>query len=80
MTQKEQIGFVISNKSKKTINVIVQRRYTDFKYRKVLIKSKSYMVNDPQEEAKIGDLVLIQNCRPISHRKSWKLIKIFNQF
>jgi len=76
MIKTKYIGVVVSNKSKKTIIVIIQRRYQDLIYKKVLIKSKRYMVHDEKMLAKIGDIVTIKECAPKSHCKKWELIEI----
>jgi small subunit ribosomal protein S17 len=76
MTKKERIGIVVSNKSQKTIVVVIQRRYQHPKYAKTLIKSKRYMAHDENNEAKSGDLVLLEESIPISRCKKWNLKKI----
>lgn len=76
MVAKERIGVVVSNKPEKTIVVVIQRRYQHPKYGKTLIKSKRYMAHDENNEAKSGDLVLLQECPPISRCKKWNLKKV----
>ncbi len=76
MVGKERIGVVVSNKPEKTIVVVIQRRYQHPKYGKTLIKSKRYMAHDENNEAKSGDLVLLQECPPISRCKKWNLKKV----
>jgi small subunit ribosomal protein S17 len=80
MVQKQRIGIVVSNKCEKTIVVVIQRRYQHSKYGKILIKSKRYMAHDDKNEAKSGDLVLIQESAPISRCKKWKLKKIIKNY
>jgi small subunit ribosomal protein S17 len=46
-------------------------------YSKTLIKTKKYLAHDELEECNIGDQVLVEECRPLSKRKRWKLIKFF---
>ena len=60
MVAKERIGIVVSSKPNKSIVVVIQRRYQDPKYGKTLIQTKRYMAHDEQNEAKSGDLVLLQ--------------------
>ena len=79
MPVKEQVGVVISNQMQKTIVVKVENRYPHPLYRKTMIKTKKYLAHDELEECKIGDQVLVQECRPLSKRKSWKLVKIITQ-
>lgn len=76
MVTKERLGIVVSNKAQKTIVVVIQRRYQHSKYGKTLIKSKRYMAHDENNEAKSGDIVLIQETAPISRCKKWSLKKI----
>lgn len=76
MVQKERLGIVVSHKPEKTIVVIIQRRYQHPKYGKILIKSKRYMAHDEKNEAKSGDLVLIEEIAPLSRCKRWNLKKI----
>jgi small subunit ribosomal protein S17 len=76
MVKKERVGIVVSNKPEKTIVVVIQRRYQHPKYGKILIKSKRYMAHDEKNEAKSGDLVLLEETAPISRWKRWNLKKI----
>ena len=76
MPVKEKVGIVISNKMEKTIVIKVENRYPHPIYAKTLIKTKKYLVHDENSECNIGDRVLVQECRPLSKRKRWKLVKI----
>lgn len=73
MTKKQRIGIVVSNKAEKTIIVAIQIRYQHKKYGKTLIKTKRYMAHDQTNKCKSGDLVLIEECAPLSRRKAWML-------
>jgi small subunit ribosomal protein S17 len=79
MPVKQQIGIVISNKMQKTIVVKIENRYSHPIYSKTLIKTKKYLAHNELEDCNIGDQVLIQECRPLSKRKRWKLIKILSK-
>jgi small subunit ribosomal protein S17 len=79
MPVKQQIGIVISNKMKNTIVVKVENRYPHPIYSKTLIKTKKYVAHDKFEECKIGDQVLLHECRPLSKRKRWKLVEIISK-
>ena len=79
MPLKQQIGIVISNKMEKTIVIKIENRYPHPIYSKILVKTKKYLAHDEFEECKIGDQVLIKECRPLSKRKRWKLIKILSK-
>jgi small subunit ribosomal protein S17 len=79
MPVKQQIGIVISNKMQKTIVVKTENRYPHSIYSKILVKTKKYIAHDELEECNIGDQVLVEECRPLSKRKRWKLIKILSK-
>ena len=79
MPVKQEIGIVISDKMNKTVVVEIANRYPHPIYSKTLIKTKKYLAHDEFEEANIGDQVLVQECRPLSKRKRWKLIKILSK-
>lgn len=79
MPVKQEIGIVISNKMAKTVVVKIENRYAHPIYSKTLIKTKKYLAHDALEECNIGDQVLVEECRPISKRKRWKLIKILSK-
>lgn len=79
MPVKQQIGIVISNKMQKTIVVKVENRYSHPIYSKTVIQTKKYLAHDALEECRIGDQVLVEECRPLSKRKRWKLIQIISK-
>jgi small subunit ribosomal protein S17 len=76
MVGKERIGVVVSSKAEKTIVVVIQQRYQHPKYGKILIKSKRYMAHDEKNEARSGDLVLLEESAPFSRCKKWNLKQI----
>ncbi|MEM7197285.1 MAG: 30S ribosomal protein S17 [Pseudomonadota bacterium] len=67
-------GQVVSNAMDKSIVVRVERKVKHPLLKKVVRKSKKFIAHDENNTAKIGDFVRIQECRPISRRKSWELI------
>ena len=79
MPVKEKVGIVISNKMQKTIVVRVESRFPHPIYSKTLVKTKKYLAHDELEECNIGDQVLVQESRPLSKRKRWKLVKILSK-
>ena len=79
MTVKEKIGIVISDKMKKTVVIRVENYYSHPTYSKIMTKTKKYLVHDDNEIAKIGDKVIIKECRPISKKKRWILQKIISK-
>lgn len=72
------IGRVVSTKLKNTATVLVERTATHPLYKKTYIQSKKYLV-DNSIGVKLGDIVDFVNCKPISKRKSWKIIKILGK-
>lgn len=69
-------GIVTSDKMDKTCIVEVTRLKWHSKYHKQYKYSKKYSVHDSKNEAKIGNQVIFQECRPLSRNKKWRLIKI----
>jgi small subunit ribosomal protein S17 len=74
--RKERLGRVISNKMAKTIVVEVERRYPHAKYKKVVTAHAKFYAHDEKGEAKVGDLVLIHETRPLSKLKRWRLGRV----
>ena len=79
MPVKQEIGIVISNNMQKTIVVQIVDRYSHPIYSKTLSKTKKYLAHDELETCNIGDQVLVEECRPLSKRKRWKLIKVLSK-
>jgi small subunit ribosomal protein S17 len=79
MPVKQEIGVVVSNKMQKTIVVRIEDRYSHPSYSKTLSKTKKYLAHDELETCNIGDQVLVEECRPLSKRKRWKLIKVLSK-
>ena len=76
MTQRILQGFVVSDKMDKTVVVNVSRRKQHPLYRKVITRHSKYQAHDEVNTCGIGDLVRIQECRPISRTKRWRVIEI----
>ena len=68
-------GVVVSDKMSKTVVVRVERRVMDPLYKKVVRRSKKYAAHDEDNSCKIGDVVKIRECRPISKRKRWEVLR-----
>lgn len=77
MSKQVKLGIVTSTKTAKTIIVATEIHYKHPKYSKIVVKTKNYMAHDEKEECKIGDLVLIEQCAPVSKRKAWTLKEIY---
>lgn len=74
--RKNRTGIVVSNKMQKTIVVQVRRKMAHPVYGKVLERAVKFKVHDEKNEAKPGDRVLIQETRPLSKDKRWRLVQI----
>jgi small subunit ribosomal protein S17 len=74
--RKERVGEVISNKMTKTIIVRVQRRFPHPTYKKVVTGYKKLYAHDEKGEAKVGDQVRLEETRPLSKTKRWRLVAI----
>jgi len=68
-------GVVVSDKNDKTIVVLVERRFTHPVMKKTVRRSKKYHAHDEQNVARVGDVVRIEECRPISRNKTWMFME-----
>ena len=78
-TRKERLGKVISNKMAKTIVVRVERRFPHPQYKKVVTSFSKFYAHDEKSEAKVGDVVLIEETRPLSKLKRWRLTQVLEK-
>ena len=69
-------GRVVSNKMDKTVTVLLERRVKHPVYGKYITRSSKIHAHDENNECGIGDMVTVQETRPISRSKSWKLLRI----
>lgn len=67
-------GNVVSDKMDKTVTVLVERRTMHPVYKKYIRKSDKYAAHDELNMYKVGDRVQIEECRPLSKRKSWSVV------
>lgn len=74
MAKKQLTGTVISNKMSKTVVVEVERLKEHPKYKKRYKVRKKYKAHDEKGEHHIGERVIIEECRPISKEKRWRVI------
>jgi small subunit ribosomal protein S17 len=74
--RKERVGEVIANRMAKTIIVRVERRFPHPKFKKVITGYKKFYAHDEKSEAKVGDRVRIEETRPISKTKRWRLVEV----
>ena len=66
-------GRVVSDKMNKTVTVLVERRVKHPLYGKIMTRSRKYHAHDEKGEFKMGDVVTIEECRPISKTKAWRV-------
>ena len=69
-------GRVVSDKMQKTVTVLVEHRVTHPIYGKVMTRSKRYHAHDEKGEYHEGDLVTIEECRPLAKTKAWRVVRL----
>jgi small subunit ribosomal protein S17 len=74
--RKTRVGEVVSNKMDKTIVVEVVRRVRHSKFGKIIKRTKKFYVHDEQNQCAIGDLVRVEETRPLSRLKRWQLVEV----
>jgi small subunit ribosomal protein S17 len=72
-------GRVTSDKMNKTVTVLVERKVKHPLYGKYVARSKKYHVHDENNEFHPGDLVLIEECRPLSKTKAWRVVELLEK-
>ena len=78
-SRKERLGEVISSKMTKTIVVRVERRFQHPRFKKVVTSYKKFYAHDEKNEAKPGDRVRIEETRPLSKLKRWRLVQVVSK-
>jgi len=78
-TRRTLTGRVVSDKMQKTVTVLIERRVTHPLYGKVVTRSKRYHAHDENGEFHEGDLVTIEECRPISRSKAWRVVRLIEK-
>jgi len=74
MPKRILTGKVTSNKTDKTITVLVERKIMHPMYKKFVTKSKKFSAHDSENKFKVGDIVNIRECKPISKNKRFEVI------
>ena len=77
--RKQRVGEVVSNKMTKTIVVRVERRYQHAQFKKIVTAYKKFYAHDEKAEAKVGDTVRIEESRPLSKLKRWRLVEVVDR-
>ena len=73
------VGRVVSDKMQETATVLVERRVKHPMYGKIITRSKKYHAHNANNDAKMGDLVQIVECRPMSRTKTWQIAKLLER-
>ena len=73
------VGRVVSDKMQKTVTVLIERRVKHPMYDKIIVRYRKYHAHDESGEVRLGDLVEIQECRPIAKTKSWTVSKLLEK-
>ena len=78
-SKRTLIGRVVSDKMDKTVTVLVERRVKHPMYDKIIVRSSKYHAHNENDQAKAGDLVEIQEARPLSKTKAWVVTKLLEK-
>jgi len=73
------VGQVISDKMQKTITVLIERKVKHPLYKKYVKRSSKLHAHDENDECRVGDKVSIEQCRPLSKNKAWRLHRIIER-
>jgi small subunit ribosomal protein S17 len=74
--QRQLTGRVVSDKMEKTVTVLVERQMMHPIIGKVVRRTKKYHAHNEGNDAKLGDTVVIEECRPVSKTKAWKVARL----
>ncbi|EXI66800.1 MAG: 30S ribosomal protein S17 [Candidatus Accumulibacter adjunctus] len=78
-SKRTLIGRVVSDRMEKTVTVLVERRVKHAMYDKIIVRSSKYHAQNENNEAKLGDMVEIQESRPLSKTKSWVVSRLLQR-
>lgn len=74
--KRQETGLVVSSSRNKTVTVLIERRVKHPLYKKILRRTSKLHAHDEANECRDGDIVRIEECRPLSKTKSWKLVAV----
>lgn len=77
--RKARMGVVISDKQEKTVTVLVERRFPHPLYGKQQTRTKKYHAHDEENQYQVGDVVRIQETRPLSKTKRWRVVELIER-
>jgi small subunit ribosomal protein S17 len=78
-SKRTLVGRVVSDKMEKTVTVLIERRVKHPMYDKIIVRSSKYHAHNDNNEAKAGDMVEIQECRPLAKTKAWVVTKLIEK-
>ena len=78
-SRKVRTGVVTSDKSEKTVTVLIERKFAHPLYGRQMRRTKKYLAHDENNEYRIGDTVSIVETRPLSKNKSWRVIELLER-
>lgn len=79
VSRRTVVGRVVSDKMEKSISVLVETREQHPIYKKYVRRSTKFHAHDAANECHIGDLVRIEECRPLSKTKTWRLVEVIER-
>lgn len=79
MARKQRVGFAVADAAQKTVVVRVERTVRHPLYKKTMRRRKRYLAHDERNDCRNGDRVLIEECRPLSKRKTWRVVEILER-
>ena len=79
VNKRTLVGRVVSDKMEKTVTVLIERRVKHPLYGKIIVQSKKFHAHNDNNEAKQGDLVEIEETRPVSKTKVWRVSKLIEK-
>ena len=79
MARKQRVGFAVADAARKTVVVRVERTVRHPLYKKTMRRRKRYLAHDEGNDCRNGDRVLIEECRPLSKRKTWRVVEILER-
>ena len=79
MPKRQITGTVIKQSGEKTISIVVERKVIHPRYHKTVKRFKKYLVHDEQGIVNVGDTISAIECRPLSKRKSFRLLKVLTE-
>ena len=79
MARKQRVGFAVADANHKTVVVRVERTVRHPLYKKTMRRRKRFLAHDEANDCRNGDRVLIEECRPLSRRKTWRVVEILER-